>query len=250
MFYRRKHHLPYAEKRDQARVKLPDAESLVVEVNSPNFDTLHGELVDLSIRGAGVVVPVEFDPPIATDEIVELTVAHPIDGWTVQTPVCLRRAFTDGSKVQYGFEFINEGNLYAQLENAMARYFNRRRASRVEVELDQQPVVRMAWGRIKALGKLHDVSRDGIGVTLDLVHAQKLFEEDEIAVRFELPEVKKPLECKATVARLNRLGDRAFVGLELEKDAKSGVNKYAVTLQEYVERLETAAADWGDQFAA
>jgi c-di-GMP-binding flagellar brake protein YcgR len=250
MFYRRKHHLPYSEKRAQARVNLPDAESLVIEVNSPTFDTLHGELIDLSIRGAAVVVPVEFDPPIAIDEVVELTIAHPIDGWSVQTPVCLRRAHTDGSKVHYGFEFINEGNLYAQLENAMARYFNRRRAARIEVELDQQPVVRLMWGRTNALGKINDVSRDGIGVTLDLVHAQKLYEDDHVQVRFKLPEVKKPVECGARVARMHRLGDRVFVGLQLDQDAKTGLNRYAAVLEEYVARLESAAADWGDQFAA
>jgi hypothetical protein len=38
--------------------------------------------------------------------------------------------------------------------------------------------------------------------------------------------------------------------LQLDQDAKTGLNRYAAVLEEYVARLESAAADWGDQFAA
>ena len=75
MFYRKRHHIPYAQKRSQERVTLPDADCLVVQVHLPDGQTLHGELIDLTIGGAGIRVATE-DQSMAVEDLGQLLLAE------------------------------------------------------------------------------------------------------------------------------------------------------------------------------
>jgi c-di-GMP-binding flagellar brake protein YcgR len=250
MFYRKRHNIPYSEKRSQERVNLPDAECLVIQIQLPEGEVIHGELIDLTIGGAGIRVPIEFGTMRAED-LAQLLIAHPLDGWEVNTPVRLSRTTPDGpDHILFGLQFINEGNLFAQLENAMARYFNRRQNSRVTPELDEQVPISLKWGPHRIHARATDISRDGVGLSVDLVSAMNFEVDIAVQAKIEFPGERNPIEIEATIRRIQRMEDRVFLGLQFEMDPETNSYQGAEVVTAYVKQRKEEQQEWEEGFAA
>jgi len=251
MFYRKRlQSFPYSEKRGQERAQLPDADCLVVQIQRPEGEVIHGELIDLTIGGAGIRVPEEYGS-MKSEDLAHLLLAHPLDGWEVKTPIRLSRVTPSGEgHVLLGFQFINEGNLFAQLENAMARYFNRRHATRVTPELDEQLPVSLRWGPHRVHARAQDLSGDGLGLSVDLVSAMHLEVGLSVQVRLELPDGKEIIQVESEVRRMQRVEDRVFLGLCFEIDEQTHTFDGSQAIRDYVEKRKEEVEDWEKGFAA
>ncbi|MEZ5976023.1 MAG: PilZ domain-containing protein [Planctomycetota bacterium] len=217
MFFHKKRVAKFTCRREQERAALPDADSLVVELDLPDGMTVPAELYDLTIEGSGVLVPEEFVMGLVTDDVLQFTLAHPINGWTVQTPARVVRnvPHSHGSHM-LGMQFINTGNLYAQLDDAMGRYFNRRRLGRVHPDENQTIDVHISHGSDQILGRIYDISEQGIGIAVPFVQGLSLAPGDELQVKFRLPNSTKPVQGVITVQQRRMLGEYGFVGAKLD----------------------------------
>lgn len=211
--------------------------ALVVQVSTQLKEPVQARLVDLSIQGISVVVTLQAFPAVDEGEIVGVRIEHVRDDWTISTPGLVRVIEFEGSRwVRLGLEFVNPGNLFAQLENDRGEYFNRRRAARVNLEQQLEAVLRQKGARISA--KVHDISTCGFGGSVDHVQAATL-RPGELRLGLTLPgelgTVEGPAELMYKV-RSNGARDRVGVAFELEawekKEAEAIqglVNQYLAT---------------------
>lgn len=211
-------------------------------------EAVRAGLVDLSLEGAGIAVPLHLDPEFATDEVVDLELRHQTDGWVIETPARIEcRRAGGGVDIVYGVHFLSPGSLYAQLENTLGRYFNRRRHHRVRPDLDADIAVRLRQGGQRPRGVAHDLSKSGMCVALDLVAATAVTVDEPLEVSFQLPGSAAVHEGPARVVAKRRLALREFVSLDFDLEAEGGIVEHFTDLVRFVERraaqMEAFSAD-------
>lgn len=232
-----------SDQRQLYRAKV-DPEVLRATVTREGHDPVQAGVVDLSLEGAGVEVPFHLDPEFEAGEIVELALRHAQDGWTVVVSARVEQLRSSGgANVHYGMIFLGMGGLYAQLEDILGRYFNRRRDERVQPHLDKDVMARLRQGGHRPRGPIQDLSVSGMCMTVDLVAAAPLKVGENLRVRFELPGCKVEFEGQARLLTRRRLGDKEFVSMEFDLEAGGTLAEHHADLKAYIAgRSEQMAA--------
>ncbi len=220
--------------------RVPDAQDLTVYLSlGDEGPPVLVELLDMNIQGAGLAVPFHLAPTPDHDRIVELAVSHTQDGWRVTTPARVTRVSKlDEQRVHVGLQFMNLGDLYAQLDDALGRYFNRRASMRVLPAEGAQVGVRISYQHHRLRGFAHDVSRTGVGVRMTLVQAAIFKTGEEIRLQVELPEAKGPLEGAARVRHGYRLKEDVVLGMEFDLTKGGTLEAQRKQLYAYIEQRE------------
>ncbi|MEE2939602.1 MAG: PilZ domain-containing protein [Planctomycetota bacterium] len=217
---------------------LPDAADLHVTLRTGGEPPFRVQLHRMSIQGAEVVLPFHLAP--ADGSVAELEVRHIKDRWTVTTAALareLRKASSDS--VHLELRFTNLGGLYAQLDDALGRYFNRRAATRVTPELPAGARVKLAHGAHRARGTAHDLSLTGVGATVSLAEAFP-FKGGEVAeITLDIPGCGPELVGPVIVKHVHRAGPSAVLGVEFDLLADSPLR---TRRREYVRFLEEQRA--------
>ncbi|MCB9911066.1 MAG: PilZ domain-containing protein, partial [Planctomycetes bacterium] len=176
--------------------------------------------------------------------VVEFTLAHPMHGWSVRTPARIVRKVPQGPGMcLLGLQFINTGNLYAQLDDAMGRYFNRRRLGRVHPDENQTIDVHVSHGSNQILGRIYDLSSSGMGVAVPYVHGLELKPGMPLNIRFRLPNTSKTLTGEVVIRQRRMMGEYAFLGVILGEDFDSSqqvIEGYIETRRQEAEEFEHA----------
>lgn len=232
--------------RSEARMyhhgRIPDAAVLVAHLSlGDDGPPVAVELIDMNIQGAGLAVPFHLAPTTASDQYCELVVSHARDGWRVASLARVTRVHKiDEQRVHVGLQFVNLGDLYAQLDDALGRYFNRRSNLRVQPADGQAVQLRIEYLHHRLRGEAHDVSRTGVGVRMSLVQAAIFKTGEQVRLRLQLPTGGAPLETPATVRHGYRLGQDVVLGLEFELDTKCSLAARRKELNAYLEGREQA----------
>ena len=94
-------------------------------------EPIHGELKDVNAGGAGVQFPADRDPGLELDQKVDLTFSSLKSEGTVvlSARVAGTEAAEEGGS-RYGFEFLEVGGLFENLDSYLFPLFNRRRVLR------------------------------------------------------------------------------------------------------------------------
>ena len=236
--------------RTHYRADLTDAEAILATIISPSGLAPEGVISDLSIHGAGVLIPFESDPALAVGDVVELILRSPVQGWTVQTPIRLCQVRQEGPRdVLYGGEFINMGNLYSQLENALGAYFNRRVNVRVRPEVSHKVIAQVRAGARRVRSPVHDLSVTGLGISVHRYQKDWIREGQLLDVSFPLPGVKKELSGPAYVRHFDPLTANLLVGLEFDLDDPKGITRHMKKLEAYIEERAGAIELFGQEWA-
>lgn len=211
MIYRQRHHLPYANRRSTERIALPPSDSLVVELDWEGR-TVPAILVDLSARGIGLRTAQDADEQLPVGALVRLVIAHPIDGWQVETTAEVRNVGLTGAEHQHvGLQFINEGQLFQQLTSALGRYFNRRGESRAAADADEATFVSVRAGDRIVEGSVFDLSPSGVGVHFPT--SQEWSPATDTTVQLSIDfEAAPGWSVEARVVRTREHDGRTFVG--------------------------------------
>ena len=246
MFFHKKRVQKVTCRRGQERAQLPEAEMLVVEIDLPDGSTIPADLYDLSIDGSGVLVPEDFVQSVQPDDVLQFQLSHPMHGWSVRTPVKVVRVLPHGEHQRLlGMQFINTGNLYAQLDDAMGRYFNRRKLSRVHPDENQTIDVHLQLGANNILARIYDISREGLGVAVPYVQAIDLEPGKEMEIKFRLPNMKKTISGPVCVQQRRVIGEYGFVGMILNEK----FDTYRGKIEEFIEDRKRAALEFEAGFA-
>lgn len=220
---------------------------LILQLEPPLERPVRGLLVDLCIQGACVRVARTDIPMLEANHVVGMRIAHPTEGWEVLTPAMVRLIKRDeeSSMSNVGVEFVNPGQLYAQLQDELGRYFNRRNSERVQIKGDQLKLrIKVRGTRIPA--KVFDVSTVGLGVWVDMVLSAGLSQGDEVRFALELPGVDQLVEGSARVARKVPEGKMVYLGLQFDVSCGSELTGVAAHMRRFVdgyldERLRRSA---------
>ena len=187
------------------------------------------QVCDMNLEGIGVELPSNVDPRLEKGEVVSLELRKDDGTWSIDTPARVEHLEPGAKGQRCGLGFLHLGSLYAQMEDSLGRFFNRRRHVRVRPEFGQDILVRLRQAGHKPRGLLHDLSQSGLCVALDLVSSASIKEGTSVQVALELPGVRGTLEGPTRIVSKRRLGLREFVSLAFEFDAPP-------SLLDYVER--------------
>jgi c-di-GMP-binding flagellar brake protein YcgR len=243
MFFRNKKTARTSNRRKNYRKGQSPAYSLSVEVVTPSGPTA-GEFLDLSVQGVGARFLLEHDPRLARGDVVELTIASLSHG-KVKTPARVIYSQSSAPRhVRYGFEFINIGNLYSQLDNFYARLFNRRASIRVRPALDRKVRLRLSWKVNELEANVNEISTGGVGLIMNEADALRLKDVEEVGVAFRLPGVKLEFSGKARILNRKTAGERVFLGLAFDLTDPQGLVLQAAELQKFVEERTAEMERW------
>jgi len=220
--------------------RVPDAEDLSAYITlGDEGAALPVELLDMNIQGAGLRMPFHVAPSEGYEQLVELTVSHVHDGWRVSSPARVTRVKKhDDAHVHVGLQFVNLGDLYAQLDDALGRYFNRRSTLRVQ-PIDGQGVnVRISYKHHRLRGTAHDLSRTGLGVRLTLVQAATFGTGELVTLVFDIPGFKAPIETLANVRHGYRLQEDVVLGMEYASTKTCSLTAQRKAYNAFLDRRE------------
>lgn len=224
---------------------LPEAQDLRVRLQLEGQQPFQVDLHDMNIQGAELVVPFHLAPLGGEGELVELDVTHPKDGWQVRALGHVRRLDkVSDSDVLLEIQFTQLGDLYAQLDDALGRYFNRRSATRVKPELESNVRVKLSYGPHRLRGVAHDLSRTGVGVELPLVQAAVFRSGERVKVTLDVPGIAREFEGPGLVKHGYRNGPDVVLGVEFDLLADSPMRKRRAEYLAYVEGRREAMEAW------
>jgi len=229
---------------------IPEAEELEVHLCMEEQPPVLVDLRDMNIQGAQVVLPFHVAPLGGEGRAVVLDVHHPKDQWRVQATAQVSKLTKwDEQLVLMGLQFTRLGELYAQLDDALGRYFNRRSAKRVKPDVDTKVRVRVAYGPHRVRGEAHDLSRTGISVVAPLVQAAIFRAGERVRVFIELPGHEEEFEVLGVVKHGFRNGEEVLLGIEFDLLSDSPMRDRRGEYLDYVEQRREAIEAWQRQLS-
>jgi len=252
MFWRKKKSIVAVElsdRRDHYRKSPSKSQGLSLSIQLENGNQVAGDLLDLTIQGAGVRFLASELPDFQVGDVVRISIG-PLQKPAVETPariVNMRRS--ERRFMMIGLQYVNAGGLYSQLDEFYMSAFNRRRHERVRPQLDRKVPVTISTVDGEVKGSLHDLSESGAGAILDTEHAEGLIEGQTVQLSFRIPDHEEPLQGPASVRHRTPLESKVLLGLEFDPDNGSfGARKEE--LREYVAVRKEAIARWEAQWAS
>jgi len=250
MFFRKKKKGPepkapeLPEQRAHYRIRPPEDDPLRIWLELPSGEQVEAALLNLTISGAGVRAPVTAAGPLSREDVLGITIQSTWDSWSIRTPVMVLGAQpADDGSVDYSVQFINLGNFYSQMEDALGRYFNRRARLRVRPEMDRPLSAQLSSGGQSMWGTVYDLSTEGMGLVLGHVEAARLTPDAEGIVRFRLPGSKAEMVGGVFIRRHRSLREQDVVGLEFDLGSPEGFAQHHAALEEYCVECERQMAE-------
>ena len=232
------------EQRAQYRKRPSKAQRLEATLDIAGWPSLTVELVDLTMRGVGVRVPFASDRNLKIGDIVELKIGAMMRD-EIATPARVVNSGPDGeSHVRYGFEFLNIGNLYSQLDGFYARHFNRRRNTRVLPALDRKIQASLSWSGDELHVQVFDLSESGIGLVLTKDSAARVLEIQRFNVRFKLPGSEEALAGPVSVRHRTPVHQHVLLGLTFDLKTPVGFSRHLPAIRAFVEQRASEMAMW------
>ena len=231
------------EQRGSYRRRQTPRKDIAVHVVTPS-GTFQGDFRDISVQGVGAAFRLTNDPHLGEDDVIEVVVRCGMRDEIATPARTVYGQLEDDGRMRYGFQFINEGNLYSQLDNFYARLFNRRGSPRVRPALEHSVVATIGWRSNELDVILCDVSATGAGLTLPITDAYQLQGIDRLRMRFDLPGVRETFEGEARVEKRKQSGKRAWMGVSFDFDAGGSLSELAGELASFVDRRVEEMEGW------
>ena len=234
---------PREERRRKYRITKSKSHPVRVTLTFDGADVTC-EFLDLTASGVGVRVMGNRDPNLRVGDVAELMLAT-LARDEVRSPARVVHIKRDPDlPTRYGFEFINVGNLYSQLDNFYARLFNRRRALRVRPALDKKLAFHLTWPGQELKASVFNISQTGVGLSLPPAEAQRLDGVDEVEVRFRLPGMTEDMVGRAYVKNRTTLTAQVIVGLLFDFESSDQLGGHKKTLDRYIADRMAEIAKW------
>jgi hypothetical protein len=223
-----------AERRSVYRVPAERDDAIRAEVVGQSGRAF-GDVLDLSLNGAAVRIAITENPTFSVGEPVTVHfLCTPAGQVEVQAKVQARSELDDSRR--FGFAFEDPAALRKRLNGGLLRLFNQRKAFRVELGTGSQTAVRIRTDGPEALGRLLNVSADGVAVLVDPQVEAQLSDVVSVSVAFQLPGDDEALIFRAVIRNRAQMkgGDGVYYGLELDRTSSSDFIAQQRRLVDYV----------------
>jgi c-di-GMP-binding flagellar brake protein YcgR len=227
---------------------LDESADLAVTIPNPDGTPFAGRLLDVSGSGAGARFPAAGCPILAVGQEIDLV----FTSQRLEAPAAVRariqhRAEEEGFR-RYGFRFLDEKQLHAELPSALLELFNRRRALRVTPDPESPIAVVLEGprGSPRAEGRLADVSAIGVGVSLDPDAESALANIDRVVVSLALPGAGPPVTLAGRIRYRRLAGAEIRYGIAFDPGQSQDFTREQDRITRYVmerqrDLLRTAA---------
>lgn len=243
MFFQRKPCLQSGNRRGAYRKRQCKAYALSVFVAGPG-GALPGQFIDLSMGGVAAAFPRDKDPRWKVGDAVEVVVQSLSHG-KVRSPARVVYAKgVEGRLVRYGFEFVNAGDLYAQLDTFYERLFNRRSSMRVRPSLDRKVKLTLTCEGRSREATIAEISATGVGLVLDPAQGAGLEADRRVAVEFKLPGAREALRGHARIVSAKATSERVVLGLAFDLHGSQGLGSQAAALEAFIDARAAEMARW------
>jgi len=206
-----------------------------------------GECADLSVGGAGVAVPQTKNLDIPEGTKVRLLVQHRSRARGVEAAAEIVSIAHVGTTVRYGLRFESIAEVVQQMDSFYARWFNRRRSTRVMPDFTTKVTSSVRWSDGELSARVHDISMGGVGILATLEQVATLKEKSRVELSLTLPGTPLPIVCRARVVGMKSFTKNVLVGLEFEPNG--GIERYAAGLQRYVDERQRNIAKFNEAMA-
>jgi len=246
MFFRRKKKRKQgsAEYRRHYRRRPGKKHQLAVRLCVEGGTPVPSELIDVSAGGAGLGIPAERDPGLEEEQIVVLTFSSLGHGRTITAAAAVSTVAVHEGSTRYGLAFQDQSALFSQLDAHFLKYFNRRRAVRVQPALDTTLTGVLTFGPGSMDVRIHDLSVDGFGVLLDAENAQLLSGVGELQASFEIPGSTREISWGAHGVHLTQLSQGVLFGAAFAAGQALAPPAERDALLEYTRAREADMARW------
>ncbi|MBL8863090.1 MAG: PilZ domain-containing protein [Planctomycetes bacterium] len=235
------------EVREQYRVEKQAGSQLEASIECPDGRRVVGQCSDVSVGGAGIVVPQSKDLQLVEGTKVRVRIKHFSRPKEVETEALVVTVSQVGATVRYGLRFPRISEVVKQIDSFYARWFNRRRSQRVMPDFTTKVPVKVRWEGGELQAKVHDISTGGVGILATADQLSGLVEKSRVEVTLTLPGSAATIACRARVAGLRAFTKNMLVGLEFE--ANGGIERYSVALQRYVDERQRSIAKFNEAAA-
>jgi len=232
------------EGRQQYRTQKHSGVQLEATIQCADGRKVLGDCVDVSVGGAGILVPQSKNIDIPEGSKVRIRIQHVGRASYIESDAVVVTVSNVGSLVRYGMRFASVAEIVQQVDSFYARWFNRRRSARVMPDFTTKVSSSIRWSDGELQARVHDLSMGGIGIlaTLEQVAGLKLGTRVELSLA--LPGSAIPIACRARVVGVKTFTKNVLVGLEFE--ANGGIERYAAGLQRYIDDRQRNIAKFNE----
>ena len=242
--------------RKRYRVTPDEAQSLEVLVATMDGGAFSGELLDITIEGAGTRFRRDAGPTLAVGQTAILTftsvrLREPIK---VRAKVRSRVEMGAFRSYRYGFEFDQWDDQERRLSWEIRRLFNQRGDYRAEPNTAEPiaAVLKMArdeqspqpggaggaGGEFEEAGVLKDLSTTGIAIAVDHDAETTLATADRVEVAFQLPNSAANLHLTGWIRHRELDEDRVCYGIEFDLDRSKQFKRQHGAITSYIRRRQ------------
>ena len=200
-------------KRSHYRI-APREGALRIALVSPS-GSVRGQVLDLSIQGAGALFPVEDFPAVMPGDRVQLEFTNLLLLDPLMAEAAVRTVSEVDGQLRVGFEFTDPRSVLREVPFVLRSYFNRRRHPRVEV--DPPVSASVSAPGLDVEGRLRQIGSGGAMVTVPAELAGRVAKKDRVEVRFELPGLVERFWMLAIVRGVWSDGDGLGLSLRFDR---------------------------------
>ena len=222
-------------RRDHYRVGQRQNSLTVIMMRAAGGE-ITGAVQDLAVKGCGATFDRAGFPPVENGERVQLEFRTLLLLEPLRAEAFVRRVSEEDDAMRVGFEFVDPDRLRQEVPYVLLASFNRRKEPRVPIDDVVEVAVRAL--DVRDLALLIEVSAGGLGLRVSPEFARKLEENEQVELRFRLPEHPPGFWLLGIVRSVWSAGD--FMGCSIQFDEETTVDfeKQRAILEDVVTRRQ------------
>lgn len=226
-----------ADLREHYRRTAGQKASLGVKLVLNTGEVLPGELIDVSAGGAAVRFHTDLTAVLKVDTRCELRFTSLSKG-NIKVQAVVRSGPREDAPNRFGFQILDQGDLFRQLDESFYKYFNRRRWVRAQPALDRRVAAEVAIGQTAIGIDVFDLSREGVSFVVPVDVAERIQSDTSLEVTIQVPRVGNEVTFYGLVRHRTATTQGLRVGCTLEpadgRGSKKPSKKDLAALDEFI----------------
>ncbi len=228
--------------RDSAPIRPVSLKDLKVSLVLSDREIISHDILYFSTTEAVVCFPIKTCPDLLPAEKVNLKVVFLKTDPILLFDAAVRSCKTDGIAKQCKFQLTAKEHTISQLERALGKDFNRRKAYRVTSDEGSPIQVDLKWDTGSGIGRMVDISTSGMGLLIAPEITESLSYHDRLQLKFNLPESEIPLNLIGTVSYSRASDKNSHYGIQIDWDQTGSFYRQEAIISTYVTRRQQGIA--------
>ena len=228
--------------RDPAPTRPVTLKDLKVSLVLPDREIIAHDVLYFSTREAVICFPIKTCPDLLPAQKVKLKVIFLKTEASTLFDAAVRSCKTDEIAKQCKFQLTAKEDTISQLERALGKDFNRRKAYRVTSDEDSPIQVALTWDTGTGSGRIIDISTSGMGLLVAPETAEILSGHERLQLEFNLPGSEISLKLFGTVSYSRASGENSQYGIQIDWSQTASFYRQEAIISTYVAQRQQIMA--------